>query len=153
LKGGQAAMCRGGGWNRREAVRMLWNKGLETGIPAIDDQHKELFRQVDILLDNSKQDRVSQTLKFLGTYVKKHFGDEQVLHLGSKYPKAEAHRKMHTDFVNAYVQMEKEYESDSANKLQTLLKINKTVVDWLKNHIMIQDKDFATYYKALNEKK
>jgi hemerythrin len=57
---------------------------------------------------------------------------------------------MHTDFVNAYVKMEKEYESDSANKLTTLLKINKTVVDWLKSHIMVQDKDFAVYYKSLN---
>jgi hemerythrin len=132
---------------------MLWNKSLETGIPAIDEQHKELFRQVDILLDNSKQDRVAQTLKFLGAYVKKHFSDEQGLHLKSKYPKAEAHRKMHSDFVDAYVKMEKEYEPDGANKLQTLLKINKTVVDWLKNHIMIQDKDFAVYYKAMNEKK
>jgi hemerythrin-like metal-binding protein len=132
---------------------MLWNKSLETGISAIDDQHKELFRQVDILLDNSQQDRVTQTLKFLGAYVKKHFGDEQMLHIKSKYPKADTHRKMHVDFVDAYVKMEKEYESDSTNKLQTLLKINKTVVDWLKNHIMVQDKDFATYYKALNDKK
>jgi hemerythrin-like metal-binding protein len=76
-----------------------------------------------------------------------------VLHIRTKYPKAEQHRKMHSDFVNAYVKMAKEYESDSANKLQTLLKINKTVIDWLKTHIMVQDKDFATYYKALNEKK
>ncbi|MDR2175809.1 MAG: hemerythrin family protein [Synergistaceae bacterium] len=132
---------------------MLWNKSLEIGIPAIDDQHKELFRQVDILLDNSKQDRVSQTLKFLGAYVKKHFSDEQMLHIKAKYPKAETHRKMHTDFVGAYVKMEKEYESDSANKLQVLLRINKTVVDWLKHHIMVQDKDFAAYYKSSNEKK
>jgi hemerythrin len=132
---------------------MLWNKNLETGIPAIDEQHKELFRQVDILLDNSKQDRVPQTLKFLGDYVKKHFNDEQVLHIRAKYPKAEAHRKMHVDFVSAYVQMLKEYETAGTNNLSTLLKINKTVVDWLKNHIMVQDKDFATYYKALDGKK
>jgi hemerythrin len=138
---------------QKEAVCMLWNKSLEIGIPAIDDQHKELFRQVDILLDNSKQDRVSQTLKFLGAYVKKHFTDEQILHIKSKYPKAEPHRKMHTDFVGAYLKMEKEYESDGANKLQTLLKINKTVIDWLKSHIMVQDKDFANYYKTLNDKK
>jgi hemerythrin len=136
---------------RKGGEKMLWNKALETGIPTIDDQHRELFRQVDILLDTSKQDRVPQTLKFLGDYVKKHFNDEQTLHLKSKYPKTDAHRKMHADFVNAYVKMAKEYESDSTNKLATLLKINKTVVDWLKNHIMIEDKDFATYYKGLNK--
>jgi hemerythrin len=125
---------------------------LETGIPAIDDQHKELFRQVDILLDNSKADRVPQTLKFLGEYVKKHFGDEQAMHLKSKYPKTAEHKKMHADFVAAYTKMVEEYTADSPNKLATLLKINKTVLDWLKHHIMIEDKDFATYYKGLNVK-
>jgi len=32
---------------------MLWKSSLETGIPQIDAQHKELFRQIDILMDRS----------------------------------------------------------------------------------------------------
>jgi hemerythrin len=28
------------------------------------------------------------------------------------------------------------------------MKINKTVVNWLKDHIMAHDKEFAAYYKA-----
>ena len=126
----------------------LWNKALETGISAIDDQHKELFRQVGILFDNSNADRVSQTLGFLGEYVEKHFSDEQRLHLKAQYPTWEAHKKMHTDFVTAFKKMKQEYDASGA-QLPVLLKVNKTVADWLKDHIMVHDKEFARYYKSL----
>lgn len=128
---------------------MLWNKNLETGIPAIDDQHRELFKQVGILFDRENDNRVPQTLKFLGDYVEKHFKDEQLLHLNARYPKLEAHKKMHSDFVAAFNKMKKEYDSGN-QQLQVLLKINKTLVDWLNNHIMMHDKEFAAYYKTLS---
>jgi hemerythrin len=125
---------------------MLWNKSLEIGIPAIDLQHKELFKQIDILSDVNQKDRIPQTLEFLGEYVKKHFNDEQGWHSRSNYPKAEPHKKMHADFVTAFVKMKHEYDADH-NNVAVLHKINKTVFDWLKTHIMVHDKDFATYYK------
>ena len=126
---------------------MLWNKSLETGILAIDEQHKELFKQADVLFDQKNADRVPQTLQFLEKYVEKHFKDEQLLHLKSRYPKLEQHKKMHSDFVSAFKKMQEEYNSDG-NKLQILLKINKTVSAWLTNHIMVCDREFADYYKT-----
>jgi hemerythrin len=126
---------------------MLWNKTLEIGIPAIDDQHKELFRQIDILFDKNSADRVPQTLKFLGEYVEKHFSDEQQIHIKAQYPKREPHKKMHIDFVAAFKRMKQEYDT-GGDKLPVLLKINKTVADWLKNHILVHDKEFAAYFKT-----
>ncbi|MDR1535605.1 MAG: hemerythrin family protein [Planctomycetota bacterium] len=125
---------------------MLWNTGLEVGVPQIDSQHKELFRQVDILMDNSKKDRIPETLKFLGNYVVKHFTDEQVLHAASKYPKADLHKGYHTKFISTFNDLKKEFDT-SGQSLPTMLKINNTVVNWLKDHIMVHDKEFATYYK------
>ena len=130
---------------------MIWNATLETGMPAIDDQHKELFRQARVLFDRENADRVTQTLDFLEKYVEKHFGDEQALHLKAQYPKLEPHKKMHAEFVIAFKKMQKEYE-DEGHKLQVLLKINKTFSDWLTNHIMVHDKEFATYYNAKQAK-
>ncbi|MDR1048245.1 MAG: hemerythrin family protein [Synergistaceae bacterium] len=126
---------------------MLWNKNLETGVPAIDIQHKELFHQIDILSDNNNKDRFPQTVKFLGDYVKKHFADEQALHAKANYPKAEQHKKMHVEFAAAFEKMRKEYEADSLN-LTILHKITKTVFDWLKTHIMVHDKEFAVFYTS-----
>ena len=126
----------------------LWNKSLETGIPAIDDQHKELFRQVGVLFDNTEADRVPQMLEFLEKYVEKHFSDEQQLHFKAKYPAREQHTKMHIDFAAAFKKMKQEYDAGGA-KLAVLFKINKTVADWLRQHIMIHDKEFAKYCKSL----
>jgi len=126
----------------------LWNETLETGILAIDEQHKELFRQVDILFDTTLAERVPQTLEFLVKYVKKHFNDEQQLHLKAQYPKAELHKKLHEDFVTAFQKMKQDYDS-GGGKLPVLLKINKTIAEWLRNHVMTHDKEFAAYYKSL----
>ena len=130
---------------------MLWSKSLETGIAKIDEQHKELFRQMDILMDRGNDARIPQTLEFLAGYVVKHFNDEQIMHSASKYPKAEAHKKMHVAFVKKFRDMKKRYESDAlVNKLQTVMEINKLALGWLKEHIMIHDKEFSIYYKAIN---
>jgi hemerythrin len=127
----------------------LWNSTLEIGVPAIDEQHKELFRRVDILLDvsNGSADRVPETLKFLGAYVVKHFRDEESLHVRSKYPKAELHKKMHIKFVSEFRDLKQQYEA-VGEKLSVLMNINRVVVDWLKSHIMVHDKEFAAYYKS-----
>lgn len=125
---------------------MLWNPTLETGIEKIDEQHKELFRQVDILVDRSQSERIPETLAFLGNYVIKHFRDEQVMHALTKYPWADEHKKMHQDFVAKYQEMKNKYEA-SGDKLTVVLNINKVIIGWLKEHIMVQDKDFARFYK------
>ena len=124
----------------------LWNKTLEVGIPTIDQQHKQLFDQVDILSDSSNSQRFADTLKFLADYVVKHFSDEQLIHAKSQYPNAELHKKMHTDFLAVFNQLKSEYDAGSHN-LQVALKVNKTIYDWLRSHIMVHDKEFAAYYK------
>ncbi|MDR1579872.1 MAG: hypothetical protein LBS35_05905, partial [Synergistaceae bacterium] len=62
---------------------MLWSKTLETGIPNIDEQHKELFNQVDILIDGKNANRHKDVLDYLETYIAKHFADEQKMHAES----------------------------------------------------------------------
>jgi hemerythrin len=126
---------------------MLWNSALETGIPNIDAQHKQLFAQVDVLLDSNSKERVPETLQFLGKYIHQHFSDEEALHAKSRYPKAEMHRKLHTNFVAVFNDMKKEYDTQGG-KLEVLMKINKAVIGWLKEHIMVHDKEFAAFYKS-----
>ena len=127
---------------------MQWTDQLETGIPKIDEQHKELFRQTEILLDRSKVGRINETVSFLGDYVLKHFIDEQGLQAAVHYPKAEAHKKYHAAFSDKIRELKKKVEEageDTKYKLAT--EINQAVIRWLKDHIMVHDKDFAAYYR------
>jgi hemerythrin len=127
---------------------MLWNKTLETGIAKIDEQHKELFRAVDVLVDRTQGDRVEKTLQFLKGYVAKHFSDEEVMHRLSSYPKAAAHKQFHAAFTKTFLDLFDEYNKATGSKLLVVMNINKVVIGWLKDHIMVHDKEFAGFYLA-----
>jgi hemerythrin len=126
---------------------MLWNKSLETGIALIDAQHKELFRQIDDLMDAGKESRFGETLNFLEKYIVKHFSDEQKMHVTSNYPKAAKHREYHDNYVSTFTKLKAKYTKEGPT-LENRLAINKTVIDWLKTHILVHDREFAEYYKS-----
>jgi hemerythrin len=124
---------------------MLWTKNLETGVAKIDEQHKELFVQADKLLDRTQKDRIPSTLEFLKNYVVKHFTAEEALQKAVNYPKLAFHHGLHVDFANKFKKLYDEYKN-GGEKLNTVLAINNMVVSWLKEHIMIHDKEFAVFY-------
>lgn len=129
---------------------MLWNKSLETNILILDEQHKELFRQIDdVLLNVKKENRITDTLEFLEKYVTEHFQTEELMQYRLNYPNMLAHKKMHNDFALAIQNLRKEYEVEGPT-FSMVMKINKIVVDWLKNHIMVQDMDFAEHIRRMD---
>ena len=130
---------------------MEWIRSYETGIKLVDQQHQELFRQVGVLLgheDQNKpvQERIEETLDFLGEYVLDHFGTEEKLMQMISYPKTGEHKKMHDDFVQTFLGLKQEY-STADGSLPILMKLSRVVLNWLKEHIMQQDKDFGEYYR------
>lgn len=134
-----------------DSVQISWDSALESGIPVIDYEHKELVEQLAALMDESRPDRVEAMLRFLKDYVVKHFAHEQVMHKSSGYPKAAEHKQAHTNFVNTFLDLEDEYFEKGSNS-ETLQKLTTVVSDWLLKHIMGQDMEFAEYYKAMIRK-
>ena len=132
---------------------MLWTKSLETGVAKIDEQHKELFRQADILVDRNQANRVEATLDFLKGYVAKHFADEELLQRLNSYPKAAAHRQLHVDFTKTFKELYDKYKAAPGNKLLVTMDINRIVIGWLRDHIMVHDKEFAVYYLSKHPEK
>ncbi|MDR2495037.1 MAG: hemerythrin family protein [Spirochaetaceae bacterium] len=123
----------------------IWNPTLETHVAKIDEQHQELFRQADILVDPDKHGRITDMLKFLGEYVILHFRDEQNLQEKSKYPKYETHKKFHTEFLATFREMNRQYSATGDKEIVTA--ISNLVINWLRDHIMVHDKEFAEYYR------
>lgn len=125
---------------------MLWSNAYETGIEKLDEQHRELFRRIGLLLDAVDTDRIPEFLDYLSEYAIRHFGDEQALQALCEYPKAEMHKRTHRAFIVVYADMRNRFETSNGD-LMLLLTINKTVIGWFRDHIQIHDKEFAEFYK------
>jgi hemerythrin len=62
-----------------------WEDNLSIGIPAIDEQHKELFAQFDKLSNvievGGKGEEVEELLRYLNEYGVTHFTNEEELNV------------------------------------------------------------------------
>lgn len=128
---------------------MVWDSRMESGIPVIDHEHKQLVNQVAALLDEPNQERVREMFDFLREYVIKHFAHEQLMHKSIEYPGAAEHKQAHKDFVETFLQLEEEYRDNGYNS-ELLEKIVGVVSNWLRDHIMGMDMAFAQFYRTLS---
>jgi hemerythrin len=133
---------------------MNWVAELETGVELVDQQHRELFRRVNMLFDHDQRSDVKDTLEFVGEYVMRHFADEEALQVASRYPGLQEHKRLHNDLIRIVLDL-KDRVSQAANEEDreiAVMSVNGMVVDLLTDHVLIQDRRFAEWYKALETK-
>jgi len=127
-----------------------WEPALSVGVRVIDDQHKQLFAQLDDLLDalrsNRGKEKAGEVLKFLGDYVVKHFGAEEMLMRRGAYPGAPAHFAQHRTFLETLRALVAEFEAGGPSA-SLALKMTSQVGDWLRNHIRTTDLALAMFLR------
>lgn len=128
-----------------------WYPALELGIREVDDQHRELFRRVDMLVEAMMARRgpeeLAQVFDFLGTYVLEHFGAEEKLMRIHAYPERGAHEAEHRRFVDDFKALQRDYTREGPTAL-LLVRVNGRVTQWLAEHISRTDRTFGTWLKA-----
>lgn len=132
-------------------MAILWKEDLATGVEEIDNQHKELFRRINNLLDACTQgkgkDEVLNTIRFLDDYVMVHFTAEEGLQKAYNYPDYTSHKALHAEFIKNISDIKKAIEKEGVG-LHLVLRTNRTVVDWLLNHIGQIDKKLGAFLKG-----
>ncbi len=131
-----------------------WTDDLNTNISEIDDQHKELFRRVNDLLEacgkGKGRSEVSRILAFFQDYTMSHFGSEEQAMKKSAYPHFESHRTEHLDFVDQIVELKQKMMQEGAGVNVILLTIRTSVI-WLMAHIRRSDRRVADYLHERNK--
>ncbi|HHW56829.1 MAG TPA: hemerythrin family protein [Clostridia bacterium] len=131
---------------------MKWTKALSVGNEIIDNQHKELIQRVnDVLEACNKQkgkEKIEEVMKFLKDYTVKHFSDEENLMKKYQYPSYEEHKKIHEDFVKKVDELDEKIKKEGIN-LSIIMFVNKTLVDWLINHISKEDKKVGEHIRKV----
>ncbi len=127
-------------------MRIEWNDDLLTGIPVIDQQHKELFRRINRLLEACIQRNgtveVLETLRFLQKYVVEHFTMEEQVMRKAAYAGYRHHEELHRGFRASIEELAAEIDRDGVGP-QTVVRVNRMIVDWLNMHIRKVDRAMA----------
>lgn len=128
-----------------------WNNDLSIGVNEIDNQHKELFKRINSLLEACTQgkgkDEVGKVINFLEDYIVEHFNAEEAIQRKcASYPDYQSHKALHDEFRKKFSELKKQFENEGAG-LPLVLRTNRAVVDWLIMHIGRVDKVLGSFLK------
>lgn len=132
-------------------MAIQWTEELATGVPIIDDQHKELFKRINDLLEACSRGRgkeeIARVMQFLEDYVITHFSEEEQRMQQSKYPGFVSHKAQHEEFKRNFEDLKRLFDTDGP-AVHVVIKTNHVVIDWLKVHIKRLDKAFGAFLQT-----
>lgn len=128
----------------------LWKKSYEIGIEDIDLQHRHLVGIINKLSDAMMAQKgymtVPHILEELVDYAQLHFTTEERAMEKVGYPDLRKHQEEHLKLTDGVLQFREHFSQEHNVKPSEVLDY---LCDWLKNHIVVNDKDFGSFYKNL----
>jgi len=116
-----------------------WRETYSVGIEKLDEQHRNLFQYSNDLESGIKNGAVSKqtlegALKFLGSYVKGHFSQEEACMFKYACPMAKQNSMAHQKFIEAYKNFQDIIIKDDDHE-GTLKQLHHFLETWLVDHI------------------
>jgi hemerythrin len=131
-----------------------WTPKLAIGVPAIDQQHQELFRRSDDLLDALNRGAIVQEViklvSFLEQYVLVHFKAEEKLMATRGYPELTRHQLLHQEFIREFNDIRDKLAKAPSTALG--LRMNALMGTWLVKHIGSEDTKLAAFLGSDRER-
>mgnify|MGYP001809684752 CR=1 FL=1 len=126
---------------------LAWEQGYKIGQWEMDAEHLILFSLLNQLDININADMagecVHDVLTALDAYIDYHFAHEEALMKAWGYPQLESHSATHHQFMGEIAKLREELKSGDV--VRGALKVRRFVLDWLLNHIMETDVDYARF--------
>ena len=131
-------------------VRITWERALETGIAAIDNQHKQLIAAVNALFEAHQRGKgvkeVERTMTFLVEYTFQHFNDEEEIQEKYGYPHHFAHKQIHDKFKGEAQHLASVLHREGpTDELTTHVCV--TIGRWVIDHIKSEDAKMAAHIR------
>ena len=124
-----------------------WNDKFSVNVDEIDNQHKEIFKITNKLLnaiaDGTANETVGDILQDLIDYIAVHFSTEEYYFDKFNYPKSYSHKEEHESFIQKVSEFKKSFETGRKN---LYLDITNFILNWLMSHVLLSDKEYAKYF-------
>lgn len=128
-----------------------WASDMEIDQGPIDDDHKQLVEQVNLLHSATSEGRgqeiVEGLLKALVAYTENHLKREEQFMASIQFPQLDAHKRGHDKFMHKIHELQAKYDGGSitvASQLSSVLR------DWLSLHIRRHDKEIKYFLDKRN---
>jgi hemerythrin-like metal-binding protein len=126
-----------------------WRSEFDTGIQAIDADHRklvDLLNQVqDAVETGGAQATLQKVVRELVDYVTQHFDREEKMLEACNYPKLESHIDLHLDFAGR-VRSLLGHDFASADKAEAQ-ELMTFLSGWLIDHILQEDRKYIPWAK------
>ncbi|MDR2295695.1 MAG: chemotaxis protein CheX, partial [Clostridiales Family XIII bacterium] len=115
------------------------------GNALIDEQHRELFRMSDDLVeamrgkDEAGRVACARAVEFLKEYVVRHFADEEALQADLGYEDLPRHRQLHRDFIDTVAGYERSL-AESGFDPAVMQRFAGKLIGWLIYHVVGEDR-------------
>jgi hemerythrin len=131
-------------------MALYWEDKLITGVPAIDEQHKEIFGEFEKLsrsIENGGSNAEVETLlDYLNEYANTHFSDEEKIMSLYKYPGLEEQRQQHIGFKEN-IAILRGMLTDNVPAKEIAIKIDATLIRYFINHVRKLDSKLGEFIK------
>lgn len=128
---------------------IAWKEIYETNIIAMDNEHRELIKEINRLYEAIRDKRgeevLGEVLSMLEKYTVDHFAHEENLMGKYGYSGLEEHKKVHRDLIQAVGELKEKATSGTEDLARQLLKFLRY---WLLEHIVEVDKKYGDYLVA-----
>lgn len=133
------------------AAVFQWTPDLSVQVEIIDNQHQELFRIINGLLEamhqNKAREEMAKVIQFLDDYIVKHFGLEEAYMLQYRYPAYGDHKQQHETFIADFCNLKNALAAEGP-VVHLVIEVEMRLCNWLINHIMKIDKVLGNYLKT-----
>jgi hemerythrin-like metal-binding protein len=117
--------------------RLAWDDAYSSGVQDVDDQHKKLFEMMNGFGEDIKNGRAGEsfdeTMKFLGDYVRFHFGFEEDCMNQHHCPAHQKNKEAHAGFMELFKKFAQRAKTEDKETLA--LEIHEAAANWLVKHV------------------
>ncbi|MCA9375885.1 MAG: hemerythrin family protein [Candidatus Doudnabacteria bacterium] len=130
-------------------MSLEWTPDLSVGDETLDEQHKRLLKEVNLLVEVTEQkgandELVEGILKFLDSYIAEHLTYEEHYMREHDYPDVERHKVIHDGFRSAYKEFRERF--DKHGSVVALTKAARDFLgEWWIDHIVMEDQKYHRY--------
>lgn len=128
---------------------IIWDELYETGVPAIDEQHKSLVslanRMLEALLQQKGQGEVSYILEQLSQYAETHFTIEEEYMRKASYSGLPEHILEHEAFRQKITEFQQKNET---HDLSLSGELTIFLTTWITGHFSMVDQRYVPALKS-----